>query len=279
MLIDAHMHAVPPKLPGVGLLDPILAAPDEERASALRQAMAEADVSIALGMGCLGAGDTDPLGIESTLRLALLVPGLRAIGAIDPRRTEPDWLKRVDEQLASGRVVALKCYLGYLHFAPSDPGYAPYFQLAEKYKLPVFFHSGDTYSPAAKLKYAQPLGIDDVAVDFPKVRFVIAHVGNPWLTEAAEVVYKNVNVWTDLSGLVLGELSPDDADDQALIADMTADLRRAFRLAERPNRFLFGTDWPLAKMRPYRDFVAQAIPQAFHDQVFAENARLLFRLG
>ena len=55
-------------------------------------------------------------------------------------------------------------------------------------------------------------------------------------------------------------------------------MRRAFRYAERPNRFLFGTDWPLVPMRPYRDFIRSAIPELYHPQVFDENARMLFRL-
>ena len=49
--------------------------------------------------------------------------------------------------------------------------------------------------------------------------------------------------------------------------------------AERPNRFLYGTDWPLAPMAAYRDFAREAIPAEFHDCVFEENARRLFRLG
>ena len=46
--------------------------------------------------------------------------------------------------------------------------------------MPVFFHTGDTYSPEAKLKFAHPLGVDEVAVDHPDVKFVLCHLGNPW---------------------------------------------------------------------------------------------------
>jgi predicted TIM-barrel fold metal-dependent hydrolase len=54
-------------------------------------------------------------------------------------------------------------------------------------------------------------------------------------------------------------------------------LRRAFRYAERPNRFLFGSDWPLAPLAAYRDFVRSALPEIHHPQLFEDNARLLFR--
>ncbi|MGL4552528.1 MAG: amidohydrolase family protein, partial [Gemmataceae bacterium] len=134
----------------------------------------------------------------------------------------------------------------------------------------VVFHCGDTYSPRAKLRYAHPLLVDDVAVDHPGVNFVIAHVGNPWLADAAEVVYKNLNVWADLSGLAVGGAY----DDETLEA-----VGRAFRYAGRPNRFLFGTDWPLAPLAEYAAWVGGAIPEEHHDAVFTDNARRLFRLG
>jgi predicted TIM-barrel fold metal-dependent hydrolase len=46
--------------------------------------------------------------------------------------------------------------------------------------------------------------MDEVAVDHGDVRFVLAHLGNPWLIDAAEVIFKNPNVWADLSGLLVG---------------------------------------------------------------------------
>src|SRR5262249_56900285 len=107
--------------------------------------------------------------------------------------------------------------------------------------------TGDTYSPFAKLKYAHPLGIDEVAVDHPKVRFILAHVGNPWMADAAEVIYKNMNVWADLSGLLVGQDGDFSELDTAEAAqDVVQRLQAAWRYAERPNRFLYGSDWPLA---------------------------------
>ncbi len=278
-MIDAHIHVVPPKLPGVGSLSPLLDEPLEILAAQLRREMEDAGVEQALAMGSRKAPEDDPLAVEATLRVARLVPGLHAIVMADPALDDRDHLGRVAEALATGRVKALKGYLGYLHYAPDHEGYRRYYELAERFNVPFVFHTGDTYSPRAKLRYAQPLLIDDVAVDHPGVRFVMAHLGNPWLTDAAEVVYKNVNVWADLSGLLVGDAASfADEGRRELIADTAADVRRAFRYAERPNRFVYGSDWPLAPMAAYRDFVRSAIPEVFHDQVFGENARILFRI-
>jgi hypothetical protein len=240
--------------------------------------MTSAGVSVALAMGSLTDDPQDPLGIASTLHIAEQVSGLFAIGVADPRRTDADHLRRVETELANGRVLALKGYLGYLHFPPDHAGYLPYYELAARFDIPVVFHTGDTYSPKAKLRFAHPLLVDDVAVDHPQVRFVLAHVGNPWLADAAEVIYKNVNVWADLSGLVVGDVATFHGEEfQEGLQDLLAGVKRAFRYAERPNRFVYGTDWPLVPMKEYRDLMVSAIPSAFHEQVFTENARLLYR--
>jgi predicted TIM-barrel fold metal-dependent hydrolase len=260
-------------------LGAILDGPPDMVADRLQREMREAGVTIALAMGCLDAGPGDPLGIAATLEIGRRVPGVFAIGAADPRRREPEHLRAVAGLLESGRVRALKGYLGYLHYGPDDAGYRPYYELAERYRVPFVFHSGDTWSPLAKLRFAHPIGVDEVAVDHPRVNFVLAHVGNPWLIEAAEVVYKNVNVWVDISGMAVGDATAFTAPDrQEALQETIAGVRRAFRYAERPNRFLYGSDWPLAPMTVYRNWVAAAIPEIHHSQVFEDNARVLFRL-
>jgi predicted TIM-barrel fold metal-dependent hydrolase len=278
-MIDSHIHVVPPGLPGVGSLSPLLEGPADVLAARLRSEMQEAGIQQALAMGSLPGTDDDPLGINGTLALARQVPGLHAIGIAAPSRSDPEHLRRVDRALATGQVRALKGYLGYLHYGPDHPGYFPYYELAVRYGVPVVFHTGDTYSPRAKLRYAHPLAVDDVAVDHPKVRFVLAHLGNPWVLDAAEVVYKNVNVWADLSGLVVGEEATFTAEERReALLEVAAAVRSAFRYGERPNRFLFGSDWPLAPMRAYRDFIRTVIPEVYQQQVFEDNARALFRL-
>ena len=121
-----------------------------------------------------------------------------------------------------------------------------------------------------------------MAVDYPDVKFVMAHVGNPWMTEAAEVVYKNMNVWVDLSGLLVGdEAAITSEEGEETRQDVIQRVRAAFRYAERPNRFIYGSDWPLAPMAAYAAFVREAVPDECHELVFEGNARVLFgpRLG
>jgi predicted TIM-barrel fold metal-dependent hydrolase len=279
-MIDMHIHAVSPQLPGVKPLSPLLDRPPEEVAAALRREAAEVGVTHLLAMGHLGGEGDDPLGVASTRRIAEMVPGMFAIGVADPSRTGTDHLQRVERQMQQGHVKALKGYLGYLYYGPEHPNYVPYYELAARYRLPFIFHTGDNYSTVAKVRYAHPLLVDEVAVDHRDVNFVMAHLGNPWVTDAAEVVYKNDNVWADLSGIVVG-----DAAYFARVAE-GGQLKRviervaaALEFAERPDRLLYGTDWPLAPMALYRDFVRQIVPAAYWQAVFEDNARALFGLG
>jgi uncharacterized protein len=289
-MIDAHIHAVPDHAPGGKPDGPGESGLDkrpDDLAKIIRAEMKAAGVSIALGMGRIDPPPDDPLGINGTLRLAALIPGLHAIGVADPRKTpavNPEHFKRAEDQMAAGKVVALKCYLGYLHFGPDDPRYVPYYRLAARYKLPVVFHTGDTFATKAKVRFAHPLLVDDVAVDHPDVRFVMAHFGNPWLMDAAEVIYKNDNVWADLSGILVGDEPHFQLDEtgeppaDTLWAMMLPELQRAYTFAEKHDRFLFGTDWPLAPMAGYRRFVESFIPKEHRDLVFEKNARALFDL-
>jgi predicted TIM-barrel fold metal-dependent hydrolase len=123
------------------------------------------------------------------------------------------------------------------------------------------------------------LRIDEVAGDHPGVKIVMAHFGNPWCLDAAEVIYKNDNVWADVSAILVG--------DAAHFARITATgylrrtverVRHAIEFTERPDRFLYGTDWPLTPMDVYPAFVRQLFDDAHHPAVFHDNARALFRL-
>src|SRR5262249_36772393 len=160
-------HVVPPRLDGVGTLG--LAIGDAGVAESLQEAMAASGVTRAFALGCIHGGDDDPLGVTGTQRIAQLVPGLHAVGVADPAHNEPAPLKRVEAQLQTGQVHGLMVYLGYLPFPPDHPGYLPYYDLAQRFKVPVMVHTGDPYCPSAKVRYCQPLLLDDLAVDWPDV--------------------------------------------------------------------------------------------------------------
>ncbi|MGE3974156.1 MAG: amidohydrolase family protein [Bdellovibrionales bacterium] len=184
-------------------------------------------------------------------------------------------VEKLEASLKSGKYRCIKIYLGYVHQYAYSKNYEPAYALAEKYQVPVVFHTGDTYSTKGKLKYADPLTIDEVAVDHPKVNFVIAHCGNPWIQSAAEVAYKNPNVYLDGSALLVGDLS--ETDPEKIEEYVIKPIRWVFGYLEDPTKLMFGTDWPLTHIKPYRDAFLKAIPKEHWRAVFYENAKNVFK--
>lgn len=184
-------------------------------------------------------------------------------------------VKEIESGLRSGKFGCIKIYLGYVSRYAYDPAYEPFYKLAAKYDVAVVFHTGDTNSTRAKLKYTDPLTIDEVAVDHPKVRFVIAHCGNPWIESAAEVAYKNPNVYLECSALLTGNL--DEMPQEKVETFVTRPIAWIFGYVEDPGKLMFGTDWPLTAIRPYVDAYKRAIPPQYWKAVFHDNAVRVFK--
>ncbi len=183
----------------------------------------------------------------------------------------------VEQGIQRGDYQCMKVYLGYIPKYASDPFYHDFYRLAEKYQLPVVFHTGDTYDKKAKVKFAEPLQIDEIALQYPKVNFVLAHMGNPWIQSAAEVVYKNDNVFVDVSALMLGDVSK--ANPEALEELAIKPIRWFWLYVENPKKMMFGSDWPLMEVKPYVQAVMKAIPKEHWDDVFFKNAAEVFKLN
>lgn len=168
-----------------------------------------------------------------------------------------------------GKIVAVKCYTGYDHYFPHEATYL--LKKMNEVKCPVIFHSGDCLNSVkcAKLKYAHPLHIDEVAVDYPNINFIIAHVGNPWHRDTAEVVYKNSNVYTDISGFVYGSFTAESSK------HFTKLISEFIEVAGGTDKLLFGSDWPISNQKSYVDTL-HGLPLDNKNNIFSENARKVF---
>jgi predicted TIM-barrel fold metal-dependent hydrolase len=185
-----------------------------------------------------------------------------------------DQLAPIRDYMQEGLVRGLKLYPGYEPFYPMDEKLTPVYELAAEMKFPMMIHSGDTYSPKGKIKFSHPIHVDEVAVDHPDVNFVICHIGNPWIRDCMEVVYKNANVYTDISGLVLGNFS-----DRFEIY-MRKQLEEMLLYGVNPDKVLFGTDWPISSMESYIQFMNELhIPEQDRRKMYFENSARLFRLS
>lgn len=201
------------------------------------------------------------------------IPYLSVVAGLDYSSFGPDHLVELTDYVRDGKVRGLKLYPGYQPFYPNDPAWAPAYRFAAEHRLPVMIHTGDTFSARGKLKYAHPLHVDEVAVDYPDVQFVICHIGNPWIRDCMEVVYKNSNVHADISGLTLG------AFEDRFEAFIRKQVQEMLLYGVEPDSVLFGTDWPIASMESYLEFMEElAIPERDKRKILADNALELFRL-
>jgi uncharacterized protein len=200
-------------------------------------------------------------------------PYLYVVAGLDYTTFTPDAVTELTDYVKAGRVRGLKLYPGYQPFYPNDPKWNPAYDFAAEHGIPVMIHSGDTYSPTGKVKYSHPLHVDEAAVDHPDVKFVICHIGNPWIRDCMEVVYKNANVYTDISGLVLGEFQ------DRFEAFMRKQLQEMLLFGVEPDNVLFGTDWPISSMESYLDFMRDlATPEREKRKIMSENALRLYGL-
>ncbi|MBQ6833082.1 MAG: amidohydrolase family protein, partial [Lachnospiraceae bacterium] len=102
------------------------------------------------------------------------------------------------------------------------------------------------------------------------------HFGNPWLMDAAAVVEKNENVATDLSGLLVGKVNFSALlKKQRLYLDT---LKTWISYCDCYDKFMFGTDWPLANYEDYIEFIQWLIPEYAWDQVFHQTAERIYQL-
>lgn len=248
MLIDAHVHLN--HYHGASA-DEVEAVDLRAQAKNLYAKMAERGVDHAVVITSYKVTPDRP-GVEAVLETladdprTTVVEGLRWRGPADDRTD----LFAMEERIRDGLVKGIKLYPGYEPYPINDPSLEAVYRLAAKYQVPVMIHTGDTYSKTAKVRFAHPLLIDDVAVDYPDVTFVMCHAGNPWFVDAAQVVYKNDNVYADISGLTLGDIS---TDFESYMVRRLVDMVQYLGAAER--QLMYGTDWPLVRMGPYLDFL------------------------
>ena len=182
-------------------------------------------------------------------------------------------LQEINEYLEAGLIKGLKLYPGYEPFYPYDNRLKVVYDMAVEFDVPVMFHSGDTYSPTGRIKFSHPIHIDDVAVDNPEMKIVICHLGNPWIKDCMEVVYKNKNVFTDFSGLVLGNFS------DKFEKYMKKEIEEMITYAGDPKYLLYGTDWPISNMDSYLKFIKELdLPDEKKELIMWKNAAELFKI-
>lgn len=116
----------------------------------------------------------------------------------------------------------------YQFFYPNDPVLFPFYAYVQSLNLPIMFHTGTSIFKGTRIKYADPLLLDDVADEFPGLTIIMEHGGRPfWYDRAAWLITKYKNMHIGTAGIPVKHLP------------------RYFPNIEKyGDRFIFGSDWP-----------------------------------
>ena len=190
--------------------------------------------------------------------------------SVDPRRA--DAVARARSLAVDHGVRGFKFHPSLQAFYPDDRMAYPLYEVLQELGMVALFHSGQTGIGAGlpggggiRLRYANPMALDDVAADFPDLRIIIAHPSFPWQDEALAVATHKPNVHIDLSGWSPKYFPP-------LLVRYANTLLR--------HKVLFGSDYPL--LTPDRwlaDFETLDIKPEVRPLILKDNAVRLLGLG
>ena len=189
--------------------------------------------------------------------------------SIDPHKRSA--VEELDHAVRELKLHGLKLHPQVQAFEPNDEKYYAIYSKCVELDVPITFHTGATYWGAGlaggggvKLRFSDPMLLDDVAADFPQLKIIMAHPGWPWQDEQLAIAMHKENVYIDLSGWSPKHFQP------LLVAYMTKLI---------PQKFLFGTDYPmLSPQRWLEDFKQLNVSSEVRKMVLGENARRLLRL-
>lgn len=122
----------------------------------------------------------------------------------------------------------IKLYPSYNHFYPNESSIYPLYAIAQEHRLPVLIHTGSSVFKGSKIKFADPIYLDDVASDFPDLLLLMAHSGRGlWYEKAFFLSRLHANLYLEISGLPPKNL-----------LNYFPDMEKGI------HKFVYGSDWP-----------------------------------
>ncbi|OLC23033.1 MAG: amidohydrolase [Thaumarchaeota archaeon 13_1_40CM_4_48_7] len=263
-IIDCHVH--------LNHYEGTKYLPLEERKELLLHTMQDGNVDHSIILSSYKVNPDRP-STEQLIEISKKHENLSVVAGFSIDGHNDDDFQDCRKWLKDGLIRGMKLYCGYEHYYPYDKRYQRVYDLCIEYDVPVMIHTGDTFSSKGKLKYSHPLNIDEIAVDNPELKIIICHIGNPWIQDCEEIIYKNKNAYADISGLVLGEFSHYFED------YMVDKVREFLNYAGEPRYLLYGSDWPLSSMDSYLNFAAKLeLTQHSRELLMFRNAKSLFKI-
>lgn len=170
----------------------------------------------------------------------------------------------LEEAIVKRGFKGLKMYPTYLHFYPNDPIMYPIYAKAQELDIPIVFHTGSSVFSGSRIKYGNPLYFDDVAVDFPNLKIIMAHSGRGfWYQEAFFLAKLHRNIYMEVSGLPVKKL-----------------LQLFPEFERNADKIVFGSDWSASPgpKKMISDFRSLPISEETKAKVLGLNAARILKL-
>jgi uncharacterized protein len=206
---------------------------------------------------------------EQIAELCAMSDRLIGFASVDPH--QPSAAAKLDTAINQLKLRGLKLDPAMQQFRPNDRAAYPVYEKAQELGIPVLFHAGMSWAPGSRLEYGQPLLFEPVAVDFPKLNIVLAHLAWPWVTEAVALALKYPNVHLDTSALYFD--NPRDFVHHC----MTHVVPQSVFECSLRYQILFGSNYPRVEIKNMANAVrALGFSPEFQKMIFGGNAvRLL----
>ncbi|HET6189208.1 MAG TPA: amidohydrolase family protein [Trebonia sp.] len=196
---------------------------------------AAADITIVFNIQGRDGLRTQPVTLvdrlnEDTADFAAADPA-RRIGFMSLNPNFSGYLDEFEACLELG-LRGIKLGANYQQFDPLGAPARELYRRAQDRGLPILFHQGTSPVRFAPLRYAHPLVTDEIAMDFPDLRIVMAHMGHPWTRETVVTIRKHPNVYADISAMCVRPMMAYEALTQATEWGVL-------------DKLLFGSDFPV----------------------------------
>jgi len=123
----------------------------------------------------------------------------KLIGFMSVHPSEPNVVEEMERCVHDLGLKGLKLGPNYQKFDPVGKDAFLVYETAQRLGLPIVFHQGTSPVRAAPLRYAHPLAMDEIAMAFPELRVVMAHLGHPWQIDTFMVIRKHPHIYADIS--------------------------------------------------------------------------------
>jgi predicted TIM-barrel fold metal-dependent hydrolase len=206
VITDVHTHfwnpdhQGPPWTDGLERVSTRLSATaiDTVTVESHRRQVAPAERAIVFGLQAHASGIVVP---NDAVAAFVREVGGQTVGFMSVDPTRHDAVDEIERCYTDLGLCGIKLGPIYQGTSPLNPLTMRVFAAAERLRLPVMIHQGAIFASAGRLADANPLLLDDIAIAYPQLRMVIAHLGHPWVHEAAVVMRRHPNVYADTSAI------------------------------------------------------------------------------